>query len=87
MHETVMQRAMQQAVRDAGIAKRASCHTLRHSSATHLLEDGYDILTVQELLGCADVSTTMIHTHVLNRGRLGGRSASDRLGGAQEILR
>ena len=83
LHETTMQRAMNEAVRRSGVAKPASSHTLRHSFATHLLESDHDIRTVQELLGHSDVATTMIYTHVMNRPGIGVRSPLD--GGLRTI--
>jgi len=80
MHERIIQRAVKDAIRRAGILQPASCHTLRHCFATHLLESGCDIRTVQELLGHADVRTTMLYTHVLGRGAMGVRSPLDRGG-------
>ena len=77
--ESIVQKAIRVAVRESGLVKRITCHTLRHSFATHLLEDGYDIRTVQELLEHKDVRTTMIYTHVLNKGGMGVRSPMDSL--------
>jgi integron integrase len=77
LHEKGVQRAVQQAVHRAGLSQPASCHTLRHCFATHLLEDGYDIRTVQELLGHSDLKTTMIYTHVMSKGARGVRSPLD----------
>ena len=74
-----MQRAIKEASREAGLLKPATCHTLRHSFATHLLLAGYDIRTIQELMGHADVSTTMIYTHVLGLGGNGAKSPLDSL--------
>ncbi len=79
MHESVLQKHIKKAAEQANIVKRVNCHTLRHSFATHLLESGYDIRTVQELLGHADVSTTMIYTHVLNKPGVAVTSPLDML--------
>ena len=79
LHASSVQKAVKDAVKKAGIAKHVTPHTFRHSFATHLLEAGYDIRTIQELLGHKDVKTTMIYTHVANRGALGVRSPLDEL--------
>jgi len=79
LHETILQRAVKQAAAKVDKVKHVGCHTLRRSFATHLLEDGYDIRTIQELLGHTNVNTTMIYTHVLNKGGLGVRSPADGL--------
>jgi len=84
LHESVMQKAFKSARSAAGVAKPVTPHTMRHCFATHLLEDGHDIRTVQELLGHSHVETTMIYTHVLNRGGRGVLSPADQLGVSPE---
>ncbi len=83
MDESIVRKAVKVAVEEAGLTKRVSCHVLRHSFATHLLEDGCDIRTVQELLGHKDVRTTMVYTHAPNRGGEGVRSPMDSISSRQ----
>lgn len=87
VHDSVLQKAIRSAARAAGLAKPVGPHTMRHCFATHLLEAGYDIRTVQELLGHADVQTTMIYTHVLNRGGRGVESPADSLARSSRFQR
>lgn len=89
LHENNVQKALRRAVVESGIEKRVTCHTLRHSFATHLLEGGYDIRTIQELLGHSDVTTTMVYTHVLEQGACGVRSPLDYVGseGVSRLVR
>jgi site-specific recombinase XerD len=79
MNESIIQKAVKEAIKKAGINKTAGCHTLRHSFATHLLENGTDIRTIQELLGHTSIETTMIYTHVINQGLFGIKSPADNL--------
>ena len=77
LYDTVIQKAVKQAIKNAGIVKQASCHAFRHSFATHLFESGYDIRTIQELLGYKNVETTIIYTHIINQGSKGVKSPAD----------